>query len=171
MIAALLLLRLPCGALAQQQATAPDTPSLHQRSKAAPEGTPPPPVVASGHSNLPPAAEGEYPWNKAGDTMELYFENGRLNGYMSESADPNNQHAAPLTYDFATTHADGSAVEFTTRVIHTVWYSFEGHLERGLVGSPMLPGYYLLDGTLTQHGGDADGYQRVVSLKREPGQP
>jgi hypothetical protein len=150
---------------------APRVPALHTRTAADPDGTPPAPVVATGHGNLPQSAEGEYPWNKAGDTLELYFEHGRLHGYMSESADPDNQHAAPLTFDFATTHADGSAVEWTTRVIHNTWYSFTGHLERGLVQSPMVPGYYLLTGTLTEHGGDADGYQRTVSLKREPGQP
>ncbi len=127
-------------------------------------------MVATGHTSLPPEAEGEYPWDHAGDTVEIYFDGGKLHGYMTE-ANPNDQHQAPVTYDFATTHADGSAVEWTTRRVHDVWFSFTGHVERGMVASPKQTGYYLLAGTLTEHTGDAQGDSRTVSLKREPSQP
>lgn len=148
-------------------------PALHRRSAAQPDGVPQP-VIATGRTSLPPEAEGEYPWNKSGGEIDVYFEDGRLHGYMTDHPDPD-PHAAPVTLDFAVTHVDGAAVEWTTRAVHGVSYSFAGHLERGLAGSPSLPGYYLLTGTLTEHDGQAGGANgdraRTVSLKREPGTP
>ncbi len=144
-------------------------PSLHTRSAARPDSTPVP-VVATGHSDLPPEAEGEYPWDKLGGEIEVYFEGGKLHGYMTDHLDPD-QHASPATLDFATTHTDGHAISFTTRTVHDLSFSFSGHLERGMVQSPQQPGFYVLTGTLTQHGGQAGEVTRTVSLKREPGTP
>ena len=170
-----LLLAVACAAPAHSvlSQTPQDGPALHKRSAAQPDAAPQP-VVATGHSDLPSEAEGTYPLrdsdDKLGHAIELYFESGRLHGYMTERMNPD-LHAAPVTLDFATTHVDGHLVEFATRVVHGTSYSFSGHLERGLVASPSLPGYYRLTGTLTEHGGDADGLARTVSLKREPGTP
>ena len=146
-----------------------EAPGLHKRSAEQPDAAPQP-VVATGHSSLPPEAEGQYPWDKLGGEIELYFEDGKLHGYMTSHMDPN-PHVAPVTLDFATTHTDGHAVEWTTRAVHGVSYSFSGHLERGVATSASLPGYYVLTGTLTQHGGEAGDFARTVSLKREPGTP
>ncbi len=157
----------------QQQGQAPEqgSPALHKRSAAQSDSTPPP-VQATGRTSLPPEAEGLYPLSESGDKLgnaiELDFERGKLQGYMTQRMDPN-PHTAAVTFDFATTHADGHAVEFATRVVHGTWYSFSGHLERGQAASPSLAGYYLLTGTLTRHSGDAGGFVRTVSLKREPG--
>ena len=164
-------------------AHAQDTPELHTRPAHAAghggdqdadqdgkQGTPPPAVVATGHSDLPPQAEGEYPWDKHGGLIEIYFEQGQLHGYMTQHLDPD-QRTAPVTFNFATTHVDGHAVEWTTRQVHNTSYSFQGHLERGVVASPAAAGYYLLTGTLTQHGGDADGLAQVVRYKRMPAAP
>ncbi len=151
-----------------QAGAAQDDPGLHKRSAAQPDGTPTP-VVATGHTDLPPEAEGEYPWDKQGGKIEIYFDGGKLNGYMTEHLDPD-PHTGPVTYDFVKTHVDGHLVEWTTRAVHGTAYSFSGHLERGLAPTPMQPGYYLLTGTLTAHGGDLDGVARTVSMKRDPGQ-
>ncbi len=148
-------------------------PGLHKRSTQSPDATPEP-VLATGHTDLPPEAEGRYRWgrsnSRAVDEIEIYFEESKLQGYIVERMD-SNPHASPVNFSFATTHIDGHAVKWTTRQVHGTWYSFTGHLERGTVASPTLPGYYLLTGTLTEHGGDADGIASVVSLKREPGAP
>lgn len=139
------------------------------RTRSAEQGEPTPQAtVATGQTSLPPEAEGRYPWDKLGGEITLYFENGQLHGYMTSHMDPD-PHTAPITFDFATTNADGHAVEWTTRTVHDVSYSFSGHLERGLAASPSLPGYYVLTGTLAQHGGQAGDSARTVSLKREPG--
>ena len=145
----------------------PAQPSLHRRTAAQPDAAP---TAATGHTDLPPAAEGEYPWNKLGGVITLYFEGGKLQGYMTDPLDPNPNAAAP-TLNLATTHADGHAIEWTTEQVHGRSFSFRGRLERGAAGSPTLPGYYLLTGTLTQRGGQAGDAVRTVSLKRAPATP
>ena len=159
-----LLLTASLPALAARQ----DAPALHTRTAQRPDAVPAA-TIATGRTDLPDTAEGEYPWGRLGEEIELFFEGGRLHGYMTQRLDPTNDQSAPVTFDFATTHVDGDAVEWTTRPVHGTSYSFAGHLERGLVASPSLPGFYLLTGTLTTHGGEMDGVARVVRLKREPG--
>jgi hypothetical protein len=148
---------------------APDVPALRHRSAQNPNEAAAP-TVATGHTYLSEDAEGEYPWkSERGDgEIELYFDGGKLQGYMTEPLDPHSQRASPLVFDFARTHIDGNALSFTTRQLHGGWYSFSGHLERGLVGSPSQAAFYLLTGTLTEHGGGGD-VGRIVSLPREPG--
>jgi hypothetical protein len=148
---------------------APDVPALRHRSVHDPnEATTP--TVATGNTYLTDTAEGEYPWKSwRGDgEIEVYFEHGRLQGYVTEPLDPQSQSASPLIFDFATTHIDGDALSFTTRQVHGAWYSFTGHLERGLVAEPSQSGYYLLTGTLTEHGGEVGEQSHIVSLPREP---
>ncbi len=149
---------------------APRVPELRQRSAENPNEAPPP-TIATGHTYLSEDAEGEYPWkSRRGDgEIELYFDGGRLHGYMTEPLDAHSQSASPLVFDFVKTHIDGDALSFTTRQLHGGWYSFSGHLERGLVGSPAQQGYYLLTGTLVEHGGGAADVGHIVSLPREPG--
>ena len=156
---------LACAGLAAAQ-----DPSLHKRSPQSPDAAAPP-TAATGHTDLPPEAQGRYRWGRAGhafDEIEVYFEDGTLQGYLLEHMDPD-PHASPVVFPFATTHAEGSAVAWTTRQVHGTTYSFTGHLERGLAAGPQLPGYYLMTGILTEHGGDADGLASTVSLKREAG--
>jgi hypothetical protein len=158
-------------ARAQQTAgqPAPDVPALRHRSAQNPnEATTP--TVATGHTYLTDTAEGEYPWKSwRGDgEIEMYFEHGRLQGYITEPLDAQSQSASELIFDFATTHIDGDALSFTTRQVHGAWYSFTGHLERGLVAAPSQSGYYLLTGTLTEHGGEVGEQSHTVSLPREP---
>jgi len=160
--------------------TGPDTgakpPSLQKRSPTNRDGEPdagtdagPRLVAATGHTDMPPESEGRYPWDKHGGEIELYFEGGQLNGYMTEHVDPD-PHVAAVTYRFTTTHVDEHALAFATQEIHGVFYNFSGHLERGVSASPELPGYYLLTGTLVRHANDSEDFKQTVSLKRLPGQ-
>ncbi len=156
----------PAFAITQGQMAAP---ALHTRSAGEPDAASEA-VDATGHTDLPPAAEGQYPWDKIGGIITLYFEDGKLHGYMTDPLSPDPHVAAP-TLMFATTRVDGSALAWTTRQIHGRSFSFKGHLQRGPSTAPTLPGYYLLTGTLTQHGGQAGDVATPVSLKRNPAQP
>ncbi len=147
-------------------APAAQQPALERRAAHAAD---PAPSAATGRTDLPPEAEGEYPWGRLGEEIELYFEHGRLQGYMTQRSEAGNDRSAPMTFDFASTHAEGHALQWTTRVVHGVFYSFTGSLERGPVATPAQPGFYVLSGTLTTHGGALDSVSRVVRSKREPG--
>lgn len=146
-------------------------PSLHRRDSPGQSGGTTQSTIASGHTDLPPAAEGEYRWGKLGEEIELYFDGGRVHGYLTERADPRDDQSPPLTFDFATSHADGHALSWITRAVHGSWWIFKGHVERGLVASPMQPGYFLLTGTLAEHFANGSVSSRTVSLSREPGNP
>ncbi len=140
-------------------ALAQDAPTLHQRADAPPElGLEA--VEATGHIDLPPEAEGVYPWNDRGSRITLFFEENTLRGYMSEVED-----GAAVTFPFATTHADGASLSWTTRTIHGRMYSFEGKLVRGTAAAPSLPGYYLLIGTLMR----SPGRPMPLRAARRPG--
>ena len=134
-------------------------PTLHQRADAQPElGLEA--VEATGHTDLPPEAEGVYPWNEHGGRITLFFEQATLRGYMSEVED-----GAAVTLPFATTHAEGANVSWTTRMVHGRVYSFAGKLVRGPAAAPSLPGYYLLVGTLTR----SQGKPMLLRAERQPG--
>ncbi len=149
-------------------AGAQSDPALHRRSPGGQVTGTSVSILATGHTDLPPEAEGRYAWGSKGSEIELYFEQGKLLGYITEHLDPD-PHASPATFDFTSTHIDGHHLEFATGQVHGVTYSFSGRLERGVASSASLAGYYLLIGTITQHGGDPDGLGSAVSLKREPG--
>ncbi len=158
------------GCLACAGLAAAQDPALHKRSPQSAEAAAPA-TAATGRTDLPPEAQGRYRWGRTGhafDEIEVYFEDGTLQGYLLEHMDPD-PHASPAVFPFAATHADGSAITWATRQVHGVAYSFTGHLERGPAAKPGLPGAYLMTGILTEHGGDADGLQSTVSLKREAG--
>ena len=153
-------------ALAALPAGAQSPPALHKRLPGGEQSVVS--VIATGHTDLPPEAEGRYAWVGNRSEIELYFEQGKLFGYLTEHLDPN-PHAAPVTFDFTTTHVDGHRLAWSTRQVHGETFSFSGRLERGAAPSTRVAGYYLLIGTITQHGGDADGLASAVSLKQEPG--
>ena len=144
------------------------TPALRKRPPGGEMNGSSIPVAATGHTDLPPEAEGRYAWGGNRSEIELYFEQGKLFGYMLQHLDPD-PHASAVTFDFTSTHIDGHRLEWATRQVHGVAYSFIGRLERGAAPGTSVAGYYLLIGTITQHGGGADGLTSAVSLKREPG--
>ncbi len=169
----MLLALVLAGGLAALPVTAQEqteqNPGLHRRTASAPDGAPAP-TVATGHTDLPPSAEGEYPWNKTGGTITIFFEEGKLHGYMSDLLSPDSM-AAPVTFKLQTTHADGHALEWTTRTVHGRSFRFSGHLERIAAANAKRPSDYLLTGALTEHGGRAGDVVRTLSLKRAPAAP
>ena len=151
-----MLISLPAGLLpAVQQA-----PTLRHRTTEPPAPTPAP--GKSGPASLPPDADGEYQFGETGEVIELYVEDKALRGYMVKRSEHSRAASTPLTYDFASGTAAGSAVSFTTRTLHGERYSFTGSLIRGPATSPSAVGYYLLRGQLTLHAGDASSTKSVV---------
>ncbi len=103
------------------------------------------PIRADGHTDLPPEAEGTYPWNKHGGRIVLYFEEGTLRGYMAEL-----DGAAAVTLPFTATHIEGEALSFSTRKVHGHGYGFTGRLRQAPASG--LPSRWILTGTLSETG-------------------
>lgn len=136
-----------------------NAPTLSRRAAALPElGLAA--VEATGHTDLPPEAEGVYPWGRHESRITLFFEQGTLRGYMSEV-----EGGAAVTLPFAATHADGANLSWTTRTVHGRMYSFQGRLVRGTAAAPSLPGYFVLAGMLTR----SPGKPVQLHAERRPG--
>ena len=170
------LLLFPAVALAELRLQAQTEPGLHHRtdSDAAAQNQAAGSSQSTTHVHLPEEAEGEYQWGDSGEVINLYVENGRLDGYLTQRSERRQVNSTPITFSFDRTTVHGSQITFTTQRIHGDWYSFTGSLVRGSAVSPRQQGYYLLNGTLSSHfhtqivGEDARPEQssdRVVSLK------
>lgn len=145
-------------ALSAQQSA---TPGLQQRSSANDEDMPPPMVppgsTGSQISTLPDDVSGPYAFDRRDESIEIDIVHNdktgkdQLSGYISRRGDEQTDSNTPLTYFFDTTSIDGSEIEFSTRVVHGIWYSFRGTIFRGDGQTRADTGYYALHGTLNVH--------------------
>lgn len=174
----LLLLFIAARALPAQQSS---TPQLHNRSvtDGVSDPRPDPASANPGDSTLPFDASGSYHFDRDNESIELDLDrNGRsghtqLSGYISRLGDAETDRNTPLTYFFDKTSIDGSQLEFQTRVLHGLWYSFHGTILRGDAQARAQDGYYVLHGTLLEHhpaGGEEKSAdetieKRIVSFK------
>jgi hypothetical protein len=149
MIASAGILALPRPAAAQQAST----PELHQRTggssstAAAAEADSSPGQV----STLPSDVSGAYQFEHDGGSVQIDIQRGKLSGYISRMGDAETDSDTPLTYFFDKASIRGSDISFETRVLHGIWYSFDGTIFRGEGKVRSDEGYYVLHGILEEH--------------------
>jgi len=105
---------------------------------------------SSGRTILPLEASGEYTLG-SGEFVDVELQPDRLTGYITRLGDRESDEGTPLTFFFATSRLWGQRFSFTTRQVHSVWFSFEGTIVRGNARSRDQQGYYLLEGRLVLH--------------------
>lgn len=137
------------------------SPGLQQRSSANDEDMPPPMVpsnsTGSQISTLPDDVSGPYAFDRRDESIEIDIVHNektgkdQLSGYISRRGDEQTDNDTPLTYFFDTSSIDGSEIEFSTKVVHGIWYSFRGTIFRGEGQTRADNGYYILHGTLNMH--------------------
>jgi hypothetical protein len=150
----LLLVLLPVAAARTSGAQQTSTPSLHQRSdeNASNQDQPRPDSASRLPSTLPADASGAYEFDHRNESIELDIDDrNRLSGYISRLGDSETDDNTPLTFFFDRTSVDGSRIQFQTRVVHGVWYSFRGTILRGSGQTRDEEGYYVLHGVLQEH--------------------
>ena len=111
-------------------------------------------MVAAAATLLAQQAEdisGAYDFEHENEFIQLNVENGRLDGYISRLGDETSDRGTPLTYFFKKAKTQGRHVIFTTKLVHGLWYSFDGAVERGSASRREDAGYYVLQGTMTMH--------------------
>jgi len=141
-------------------------PALHHRGD--PSTTDRPIVVKQGKTStlIPEEASGEYMLGHPGELIQITLQFGELSGYISRQGDSESDNGTPLTFFFDQASVHGQQLKFTTRQLHSVWYSFEGTIVRGPGKTRSDNGYYLLTGDLVQHdGAQKTELRRNVSLK------
>ena len=98
--------------------------------------------------------------------MQVTIEDGgRVTGFVSRYGDLDSDKGVFLDQFFKTGKLEGTALAFTTAVVHGLSYEFKGNIERGEGKKPGDEAYYVLKGTLTEHLTDAN--QKTSSRSRE----
>lgn len=143
----------PAGMRAAALPQQTSTPRLHHRSDpddnnssgTAPDAT------TQHASTLPGDVSGPYEFDHENESIEIDIDRNKLSGYISRLGDSETDSNTPLTYFFDHTSVDGKQISFQTRVVHGVWYSFQGTIVRGPGQGRQEEGYYILRGVLLVH--------------------
>lgn len=132
-----------------------ETPGLKQRAPDDAPTRPAPPDKAAPPgqrpTTLPKDVSGAYAFDHTGESIEIDVDRGKLSGYITRLGDGETDSNTPLTYFFDRTALDGEQMQFETKVVHGVWYSFSGTVVRGAGQARSDAGYYVLQGTLMVH--------------------
>ena len=124
-------------------------------------------------STLPKDISGAYAFDRDNESIEIDLDRGKLTGYITRLGDDETDNTTPLTYFFDKAGVQGSELHFETKVVHGIWYSFIGTIQRGRGQARNYAGYYVLEGKFSvhhpsgAHGKSADETveQRTVSYK------
>src|SRR5438067_10175037 len=88
---------------------------------------------------LPPEAQysGMYSFTREGEFVQLDFQSeGKLGGFVSRFGTLESDRDAFLDQFIKTGTYKGHDVSFTTAPVHSMWYEFKGHVDRGPGKSP-----------------------------------
>jgi hypothetical protein len=115
---------------------------------------------------------GMYTFLKDGEFLQVTIEDGKVSGFISRFGDSVADKGAFLDQFFKSGKSEGTKLSFTTESIHGVWFTFEGAFSRGPGKTGDDESYYVLRGTITRFGTDADkkttSQERAVEFKSFP---
>jgi hypothetical protein len=142
----------------------PFNPGMRAQDK-----TPPPTPQAAPGSEY----SGMYSFLKEGEFVQVTVEDaGRVTGFVSRYGDLDSDQGAFLDQFFKTGKLDGTALTFTTEVVHGASYEFSGTIERGDGKKPGDEAYYVIKGALKEIQTDANkktsSKSRAVTFKAFP---
>jgi hypothetical protein len=123
---------------------------------------PPASGTAGGTQASPPLTQssadysGMYSFLREGEFVQVTIEDaGHVTGFVSRYGDLDSDKGAFLDHFFKDGKLDGSKLNFTTEIVHGVWFDFKGVFERGEGKNPGDEAYYILKGALTESTTDA----------------
>jgi hypothetical protein len=100
---------------------------------------------------------GMYSFLKEGEFVQITIEeNGKVSGFISRFGDSGADKGTFLDQFIKSGKSDEAKLNFTTDSVHGVWFTFDGVFNRGSGKKSDDEGYYVLRGTLTRFGIDAD---------------
>src|SRR5271170_1908486 len=157
-------------ALSAAVAQQPASPSLQPRSKSPADERPVVVLLNHAASVLPDDASGLYRFgDKEGmlaEGVQIDEQFGDVTGYLTTKASSDGGKGTLVGYFFSRVEGGGGDLNFTTKAVHGVWYSFEGKVVRGQGLSRAQDGFYLLEGVLIDHDDAGQTTQRqTISLK------
>ena len=115
---------------------------------------------------------GTYTFLREGEFVQLTVDEGRLSGYVSRLGDTDSDRGQIVDQFFDKASLQGDRLTFNTKVIHGVWFEFNGTMSTAPGKKPGEEGYRIIKGTLVEHVTDANGaekaMQRQVDFKSFP---
>ncbi len=111
---------------------------------------------------------GSYAFDHNNESIEIDIHHGKLKGYIARLGDAETDKGTPLTYFFDHTSIHGNQLQFATKIVHGLWYSFDGTIQRGDVQERDEEGYYVLTGQLQVHhpsSGDGKSSNEIVEQR------
>ncbi|HUZ04179.1 MAG TPA: hypothetical protein VMU62_02385 [Acidobacteriaceae bacterium] len=103
-------------------------------------------------TTLPADVSGAYAFDHNNESIDIDLDRrGKLTGFITRLGDEETDSNTPLTYFFDQTAVQGDQLQFETKVVHGLWYSFIGTIVRGSGQVRNDEGYYILRGTLSVH--------------------
>jgi hypothetical protein len=100
----------------------------------------------------PPTTEdysGMYSFLREGEFIQITIEEkGNVSGFISRFGDTESDKNTFLDQFFETGKLNGNHLTFTTKPVHSSWFTFEGTIGRGEGKTEDEEGYYVIHGTL-----------------------
>src|SRR6516162_8922550 len=132
--------------------------------------------VAFGQASTPPAVSndlsGMFTFLREGEFVQLTVEDGQLSGFVSRFGDTDSDKGEFIDQFFDKASIQGDHLTFKTKIVHAVWYEFDGTLTTVSGKQKGDEGYRVLRGKLTLHSADAKGAdhasERTVEFKSFP---
>jgi hypothetical protein len=125
-----------------------------------------------------PGAEysGMYSFLKEGEFVQVTVEDaGRVTGFVSRYGELDSDKGVFLDQFFKAGKLEGTALTFTTEIVHGMAYEFKGTIGRGEGKKPGDEAYYQIKGTLTERVTDANqktsSRTQEVTFKAFPAEP
>jgi hypothetical protein len=111
---------------------------------------------------------GMYSFLKDGEFVQITIEqDSKVSGFISRYGDSTADKGTFLDQFLKSGKSDGAKLNFTTESVHGVWFTFDGVFSRGSGEKSEDEGYYVLRGTLTRFGTDADNKPTSQALQVE----
>ena len=114
-----------------------------------------------------------YAFLRDGEFVQITIEDqGKVSGFISRYGDTESDKNSFIDQFFESGKFDGKSLNFATKPVHGVWFTFTGTLGRGPGKTPEEEGYFALRGTLTRFKTDTSEKTtrepRTVELKSFP---
>ncbi len=121
-------------------------------------------------AQAPPQADdkdisGTYSFVHDGETLQLNLQEGRVNGWVTRFGEGDSDRGQRIDQFLEKAALQGDQLSFTTKVIHGVWFEFQGRVARGPAKTRSEEGYFVIQGTLKQYTTDAN--HKVSARERQ----
>jgi hypothetical protein len=115
---------------------------------------------------------GMFTFLREGEFVQLTVEDGQLSGFVSRFGDTEADKGEFIDHFFDKATLQGDHLTFKTKIVHAIWYEFDGTLSTVAGKQQGEEGSRVLRGRLTLHKSDAMGKdeasERTVEFKSFP---